>query len=272
MIGNWINADSPSWAAMTYSEVRTIAQQDGSILVVPVGSLEQHGDHLSTATDSLLVDAVAHGGAECTPNEVPLVIAPSLWMGRSPHHLRFGGTISLDTGALLDLLQHVADTAIENGFDALLLLNGHGGNSSVITDAVSEIGVLHPSVEVLGLTYFHLAEPIIDEVRESEIGGISHGGEFETSLMMHVHPELVRRDRISGTQREEPYQLARQDLFADGFLSVYRPFTEYSDSGAIGDPDLATEEKGQWLYNHLTESLADLLLEIHQRNQCKQGD
>lgn len=266
MAPDWMIANGPSWTAMTYSELTETAQQDGSILIVPVGSLEQHGDHLPTATDSILVNAIAHHGAECTPEDIPLVITPPIWTGRSPHHLSFGGTVSLDTNALLEVLQQIADTALENGFDAILLLNGHGGNSSVITDAVSEIGVQHSSVEVLGLSYFSLSEPIIDQIRESEIGGISHGGEFETSLMLYLHPDLVHRDQIAGTQREEPYSLARQDLFEDGPLSVYRPFTEYSDSGAVGEPGLATAEKGQRLHSFLGESLSTLLCEIHERN------
>ena len=263
---HWVGDPTVSWAAMTYTEILETAETDGSILVVPTGSLEQHGYHLPTATDSVLVNAIAQEGTTRVAGTVPVVVTPPLWTGRSPHHLSLGGTVSLDTRGLLDTLWQVAETALRNGFDALVFLNGHGGNASVVTDAVSEVGTAHPAVEVLGLTYFSLAADVVDGIRDSPTGGVSHGGEFETSLMLHVRPELVREDRITGTRRDEPYDAARQDLFVDGPLAVHREFDEYSDSGAVGDPELATGDKGRDLYDHIASNLGDLLTVVHERN------
>ncbi|WP_458190074.1 creatininase family protein [Haladaptatus sp. NG-WS-4] len=249
-----------------YAEIVDTAAEDGSVLIVPVGSLEQHGYHLPVATDTLLVEAVAHAGAEHVHKSLPVLVTPTIWSGRSPHHLPFGGTVSLDTTTLLNVLSEVAETAFENDFDALLFLNGHGGNMSVIADAVSEVGDDHPDREVLGLTYFHLANEVVAGVRESDVGGISHGGEFETSLMLHLHPDLVHEDRVEGTRRDEPYKHGRQDLFADGPLSVYRTFDEYSHSGAIGAPELASADKGQRFFDRLERELGELLREIHAQN------
>lgn len=255
-----------AWLTKPYSEIIDIATEDGSLLLVPVGSLEQHGYHLPVATDTLLVKAVAHAGADRVVESLPILVTPVIWSGRSPHHLPFGGTVSLTTETLLEMLSEVADTALENGFDALLFLNGHGGNMSVISDAVSKVGDQYPECDVLGLTYFHLAESVIADIRESETGGISHGGEFETSLMLHLYPELVNEDRMEGTRRDESYDRGRQDLFADGPLAVYRTFDEYSDSGAIGVPELATAEKGRELFECLETELAELLHEIYEEN------
>lgn len=262
-----LRATSPvGWLSKPYSDIVDTAEEDGSILVIPVGSLEQHGHHLPVATDSLLVEAVAHAGAERVHESVPVLVTPTVWSGRSPHHLPFGGTASVETTTLLSALSDIAETTLENGFDALLFLNGHGGNMSVISDAVTEVGDSHPDREILGLTYFHLVESVIEDVRESDVGGISHGGELETSLMLHLHPELVERDRIEGTRRDEPYESGRQDLFADGPLAVYRTFDEYSRSGAIGAPELATADKGRQLFEHLDTELGKLLHEIHTQN------
>ncbi|EMA38160.1 creatininase family protein [Halococcus hamelinensis] len=266
---HWVGEPAVSWAAMTYANVLDVAERDGSILVVPTGSLEQHGFHLPTATDSILVNAVAQEGATRTSETVPVVVTPPIWTGRSPHHLSLGGTVSLDTRGLLETLRQVAETALRNGFDALVFLNGHGGNASVVTDAVSEVGTAHPSVEVLGLTYFSLAADVVDGIRDSPTGGVSHGGEFETSLMLHVCPELVREDRITGTRRDEPYDAARQDLFVDGPLAVHREFDEYSDSGAVGDPEQASDSKGRELYDHIAANLGDLLTVIHDQNEAR---
>ncbi|MFB6149422.1 MAG: creatininase family protein, partial [Halobacteriales archaeon] len=102
-------------------------------------SLEQHGDHLPTITDTLLVSAVAQEGAHrAHEQDVPVLLTPTVWTGQSRHHLPFGGTASLDVETLLDVLEGIAETTLQNGFDALVLVNGHGGNVALIQNAVQE--------------------------------------------------------------------------------------------------------------------------------------
>lgn len=267
MLNEGAAASGVSWGAHTYDEIGAIGESDGSILVVPVGSIEQHGKHLPVATDSILVGAIATLGAERVAEDVPILALPPFWSGFSPHHLHFGGTVSIDFDHMLAAIEDIADTALENDFDALVLLNGHGGNMSLIDSAVSTIGSTHDDVEVLGLTYFQLASGFIDEVRESDVGGMSHGGEFETSLMLHLRDELVHTDLIDGTYMDESYDLGTKDLMEGGPLAVYRGFEEYSASGAIGDPDLASAEKGEQIYELLGDELESLLRDIYERHR-----
>jgi creatinine amidohydrolase len=254
-----------AWATRPYGEIVDLAERGGSVLVVPVGSLEQHGYHLPVATDTLLADAVAHGAA--TTADAPVLVVPPIWTGLSEHHMPFGGTVTLDRETLAAVLEGVADTALANGFDAVLLLNGHGGNAALIDTVGAAVGADHPAVEVASLTYFALAGDIAAEVRDSERGGTGHGGEFETSLMLHLHPEFVDMDRAEGTMMDDPYAEVHQDLFDPGPLSVYRPFTEYSESGAVGAPTLGDAEKGRRLYEHVCERLATLFEAFHERTR-----
>lgn len=262
-----IGSDAVGWAGKTYNDIQTVAEQNGSVLVVPIGSIEQHGHHLPVATDTVLADAIAHLGAKRVEDEVPILVTPPFWSGFSPHHMSFGGTITLDFDSMLNALENIADSALENGFDALLLLNGHGGNQSLVSAATSTIGGDHPDVEILGLTYFKLASQFIDEIRDSDSGGMSHGGEFETSLMMHLRPELVDEDAIEAPMLDEPYELGTQDLVEGGLLSVYREFKEYSpDTGAIGAPELASAEKGEEIHRLLGDEMESALLDIYEQN------
>lgn len=254
---------SHSWTDRTAEEVREQGTNDGSIAIVPVGSIEQHGRHLPVATDTYLVDAVAHLGARRVGDDIPVLVTPPIWGGYSPHHLSFGGTISLEFDTLKRTLEDVAGSVLTNGFDALLLLNGHGGNSALISGVTSTIGVDHPDAELLSVTYISLAKPFIDEIRESDPGGMAHGGEFETSLMQHLHPELVRTDAMDGDPLDEPYDHALDDMMEGGPLAVYRPFEEYSSSGAIGAPGLASREKGAAIFEGIGDELAELLRQIH---------
>lgn len=257
-----VRLSSVAWAAKTRTEIRETGTVNGSVVIVPIGSIEQHGHHLPVATDTLLADAVAHTGAERVPDDVQLLVTPPVWSGFSPHHSSLGGTITLELENLLVLLENVADSALENGFDGICFVNGHGGNASLVDNAVSTVGKSHPDVEVTGLTYFQLAESFVDDIRESDVGGMAHGGEFETSLMLHLHPELVEMEDADAEYLDEPYERGTRDLLIGGALSTYRPFEEYSESGAIGDPSLASAEKGAELFDRLTDELADVLRNV----------
>lgn len=260
-------AAATSWAGRTYREIAETGAANGSILLLPVGSIEQHGHHLPVATDTILVDAVARLGADRVADDVPLLVGPPLWAGYSPHHLPFGGTLTLTFDTLLDTVEEVGDAALDNGFDALVLVNGHGGNKPLIAAATSTVGTAHPGAEVMGLTYFDLATAFIDDVRDSDPGGMAHGGEFETSLMLHLRPDLVREEAMVAPNMDEPYDRAPGDLLEGGPLSVYRDFDAYSESGAIGDPTVASPEKGERIYDLLGDELEAFLREVYANNR-----
>ncbi|QGA81108.1 creatininase family protein [Halomicrobium sp. LC1Hm] len=266
MLYDSIGATDSEWAGKPYAEIREVADRDGSVLVVPVGSIEQHGHHLPVATDTILVDAVVHGGTEQTGADVPVLVTPTVWTGFSPHHLSFGGTLSLELDHLRAVLEDVALTGIQNGFDAVCFVNGHGGNAALVDAVVSTVGT-ETDAEVLGTTYFTLATDEVGALRDSEDGGMAHGGEYETSLMLHLRPDLVADPaKREGTLWDEHYEWSGGDLLDGGPVSVYRSFDEYSESGAIGAPELASAEKGARIYDAVTSELAALLVAIHEHN------
>lgn len=251
-----------AWAAATRTEIDDVAETDGSVAVVPVGSVEQHGNHLPVGTDSLLADAVSNEG--CSRADAPGLVTPVVWLGNSPHHVSLGGTITTDPDGLRAQLHDVADSVFDAGFDGILFVNGHGGNASIISTAVSSVGSTHPEREVTGLTYFQLAAPFINEIRESEPGGMAHAGEFETALMRYLYPEHVG-DETDAEYMDDPYEWGLVDLTESGPLSSYRPFEDYSGSGAIGDPDLGTAEKGEALFDRLSDELGSVIEAVHEQ-------
>ncbi|MDS0279870.1 creatininase family protein [Halomicroarcula sp. S1AR25-4] len=253
------------WAGMTASGVRDVGEQCGSVLVIPVGSVEQHGNHLPVVTDTLLVEAMVDAAIERL-DDVPVVVTPPVWSGFSPHHLSFGGTLSLEFAHLRATLEDIAHTGIQNGFDAVLFVNGHGGNGPLIDAVVSTVGV-DTEAEVLGTTYFRLASDRIEELRTTETGGMAHGGEFETSLMLALRPDLVGDpDARDGEPMDEHYEWGGQDLLDGGTVTVYRSFDAYSSSGAIGAPKRASAETGDRIRSIIGEELAALMVAIHENN------
>lgn len=264
-------AEPFSWAGSTHDEITTIGGRDGSVLIVPIGSIEQHGHHLPVATDTILVDAVVSQTGEHlaeteteTETELPFLVAPTIWAGYSPHHLDFGGTLTAPFATLLAVVSDIVESGLQNDFDSVLIVNGHGGNTALITAATSEIGTSAPDREILSCTYFELATPHIDEIRDSDLGGIAHGGEFETSLMLHLRPDLVRPAQMNVTYRDEPYTHGGQEMFDSGALSSYRSFAELSETGELGDPTVASAEKGEKLLANLVAELSTIIQEASQ--------
>lgn len=254
-----------SWATKPYPEIRQIAAEPESVLLVPVGSLEQHGHHLPTVTDTALADAVTNLAAERVADRMPVLVTPVQWTGHSPMHLdSFGATVSLSLEGLVGGLEGIGRTGLNNGFDAIVFINGHGDNSPAIDGAVSKLGAAYPDVEVLGLTYYHLISEFANEVRESDVGGMSHGGELETSLMLHLFPELVHKEKISEWERRDmAYRHAAADMTESGPINVYRSSNRYSESGVEGDPSVASATTGEEIFDRLGDEFEALLEDLH---------
>ena len=115
---------------MTWEEVRAAAS-DGAVALLPAGSTEQHGPHLPVKTDALLVTSVARAAVKALPASVPAVLAPTLFLGASDHHVPFFA-LSLDERTYVDVVEQTGLCFAEAGFRRLFILNGHGGNSAAI--------------------------------------------------------------------------------------------------------------------------------------------
>lgn len=268
MLYERIGSSSVKWAANNYHDIQSLAEIASSIVVIPVGSIAQHGPHLPTSTDTILATAESEEGAQkaISDYDVPVLVLPPVWTGHSHHHLPFGGTASVEINTLRSILFDIATSTLENEFDVFLMVTGHGGNKATITNATAEIGQHHPDVAVMGLSYFTLAVETINELRESDLGGMRHAGELETSLMLHLRPDLVDETSIEGTFGGKHYEHENQDLFDSGPLSVYRDFAAYTDQGAAGSPELASEQKGGQFFDAYRTEFARLLHTAHTNN------
>jgi len=254
------------WGELTYPELQERANSNGSVLVVPVGAIEQHGRHLPTATDTILATTITKRSVDATGEQIPVVTTPAVWFGFSPHHLSFGATVSFPYELLVESLYSIGKAGVENGFDAVLYLNGHGGNKPATGMTTSKLGAEYPEAQVLDLFYLDLFEPGYLDLKLSDTTG-THASEIETSLMLAVRPDLVHMERAATIEQEEPYDRVGTDLLASGPLSIYRSFDEYTETGNVGDPTQASAEKGQQLLKYFEEQISEILLQVHQQEQ-----
>lgn len=173
-------------------------------LVIPIGATEQHGPHLPLRVDALIAERVAHSAAaRATTEQRPVWVAPTLAYGASDHHLPRPGTLSLRGRTYLAVLTDLVESAVVGGFQRIVLLNGHGGNEDLARQAAREVTVERPVV-VGAAGYWTLGWRALSRIAVEEgLGGMpGHAGAFETSLLLHLEPEVVSLERAQDTPPE----------------------------------------------------------------------
>ena len=232
--------------------------RDRVVCLVPLGSVEQHGPHLPMGNDSL----IAHGlCTEVASRLSPAVLVlPPPWIGYSPHHMRFAGSLTLQAETFTALVGDITRSLVLHGFRRIALINGHGGNASLTALAATELGHRFAGqARVAGLTYFHLAAAAIDALRLSATGGTGHACEVETALMQHLHPGLVRNDRRAARDPDTGTPYLSTDLTRGSRVASYADFGDLSSTGVLGDPTLATPAHGARLFDACATVLADFV-------------
>lgn len=227
---------------MSWQELRD-AGAAGATALVPTGSLEQHGHHLPVKTDTALVTAVAEKAAASAAETVDVVLAPTLWLGASHHHLPFFA-LSVDESTYVAMLTQMGTSLAQGGFRRLFFLNGHGGNSAPLRLAMSQMRRLAPDLWVAVADYWSLGAAEIRQIRTTGPGGMGHACEFETSLMMHIDQDAVREGRRKASVPAWPKGF-ESDLVASGPVSLGFDWSRVTADGTLGDPTAATPENGE---------------------------
>lgn len=238
------------WETLTTLDFKEITSEDAAVLVV--GSLEQHGNHLPTGTDIYLGEEIAKRAGEAAKRRIYLL--PSVAYGFSAHHMDFPGSVTLTQKTLCSLVVEIAGSVIEAGFTKIVFVISHGGNFPAVHMAVNELGITNPSCSVVMFKYWDFMQEFMAELRDSELGGIGHAGEMETSMMMYLYPKMVGCDW-------KMYRLAcgnvwfHPDMFAKNKVAVYKRFGEISPFGNVGVCDSANAEKGRKILEYLAKEI-----------------
>jgi creatinine amidohydrolase len=221
--------------ALTWPQVRAEIEAGRDTVVVALGATEQHGHHLPLATDALLGDHLARALAE----RLDAFLAPTLRVGCSAHHLGFAGTMSLSEDTFQAVVGDLVRSLSRGGFRRIVLVPSHGGNFAPLAAAIAK---LDRPERVTALTDLGMLFQIA-QLGEREFGvplsdGGVHAGEWETSMLLAIHPELVSMEHAQPGFTGE-LQDAIAGMFAEGGVAALSPV------GAIGDPAQASAEHGE---------------------------
>lgn len=210
--------------------------------LLPVGSTEQHGPHLPLGTDHLTAAEVAQRASA----QGGWLVLPTVPVGVSEHHRQFWGTLWVEPDVLRDYVLGIARSVASHGLCRLVLVNGHGGNVPALDEAARRL-----RRDGIFSYVFSWWRAIPEVIAETIATGGSHAGEMETSAVLAFAPHLVSPDRyaeaVAGAAPEWGKRLHGVEI---GFDT-----RDFSQSGAVGDPTLATAEKGQRLLAAAAERL-----------------
>jgi creatinine amidohydrolase len=228
---------------LAWPEIAELREKNGGLLLLPLGATEQHGPHLPVAMDTLLAEAVCHAVSETTGVPVMSALRYTVSQGHTP---KWPGTFSLRHETFIASLRDIAAWAVASGWKKLLLINAHFGNDAPARVAVDQLRLAHLGKLQIGLIHvFKLSDSIWAEYTED--ADDLHANQAETSLMLHLHPDLVHLDRLAGS--DDPDRTG-------GSIFCY-PVAQTSLNGVTGHPSRATHEQGQRLFLEMVTALTE---------------
>ncbi len=235
-----------------------------AVAVLPVAAVEQHGPHLPLSVDATLLQGVVDAALPRLPADLPVLFLPPQVVGLSTEHLAYPGTLSLAPATVIALWTEIGACVARAGVKKLLLLNGHGGQVSVMDIVARELRQ-HHGLLTYSSSWFSL--PLPDAVQalfsaEEHRFGI-HAGEIETSMMLHLAPQTVRMEQAQDFRSSSQDRAGRYALLGNGkSAKMGWAMQDYHPAGAVGNAAGATAEKGRAVVEAAGAQLALLLQEL----------
>ena len=248
---------------LTWPEIN-LAVEQRKVVVLPVGSVEQHGHHLPLDVDFKLASSVCYAAGERSPED--MLVLPPVQYGYCHHVMDFPGTINVQPTTFVNVLLDITRSVAYHGFKKIVLVNGHGSNHPLVEQAGRQTN-LQTDALCCTLSWWQLvAEVWNTEIRESGFGGCAHACELETSMYLHLDEAGVRKDRVKGALPDHITQIpgskdwTQVDLtLGAGPASIISWTSGYSETGSFGAPELATVEKGEKVFAHAVDRLVALV-------------
>jgi len=245
-----------NWQELSSSEVG--ARSRDTLVVVPIASIEQHGPHLPVGTDSYIAEAMA--SALDREFEGRLLILPVQRLGCSEHHMAFPGTLTLQHHTFEAVILETLEAMVRQGFRRFLILNGHGGNQAIGGVITEKAAHRWPDAQVIFTSWWRVAAERLKNLVEGAFPSVGHACEFETSLMLALHPGLVNMALAVDDGLPPPAKPLQHDLLSGPAAALAIPMDRLTQHGVYGRPTLAKAEKGRRILVETVAALRELIV------------
>jgi creatinine amidohydrolase len=245
---------------LKWPEINKIASGN-KVVLIPIGSLEGHGEHLPLDTDIIIPSEICKLVAKKIPKQV--ILMPGIPYGYSKNHMVFPGSISIEEHTLIEFLAQICFSLVSHGFDRILFVNGHGGNVPILDLATRKINLTNQKVLCASLAWY-----LIPEVRKKfeEVnpfpskGSMTHAGMLETSVYLAICEKAVSMEKA------KPVELPSEKHVGfgteDAPVMMMRPWSSYTETGVLGHPEVATPKIGKELLKIAVSALEKIIEEF----------
>jgi creatinine amidohydrolase len=247
------------WEDLTWHDLRGI-DAGRTVAVLPVAAIEQHGPHLPLATDAIINRGILERALALVDAATPVLVLPAFPVGRSGEHAAFPGTLTLDAETLARVWFQIARSVHRAGLRKLVIVNSHGGQPQVADIVVQDLREQLDMLAVVANTFVFEPDGLFPE--DERRHGI-HAGAGETSMLLHLRPDTVRRDLLDDFQPASlEHERTNRELRFHGPVTIGWATQDLHPSGACGDARQATAEAGRAIVEHVATRLAVLLDEV----------
>ncbi|NWJ26990.1 creatininase family protein [Rhizobium sp. RM] len=251
--------------AFYWNELNTLdfatLDPENTVAILPIASTEQHGPHLPVATDVAIAEGMLSEFRVQKPADLATLVLPTQQIGKANEHIYGPGTLSFDADLLIRMWTSIGQKVSEAGVKKMVIVNSHGGNVDIMSIVGRELRVRY-GMAVVGTQWGRFGHPegLIGE-HEMKFG--IHGGEVETSLMLHFRPELVRMEKAQNFTSKAEWQKERSR-----FIQPLPPHAlawiahDLNDNGVVGDASKGTAAKGEAICKHQVSGFIELLRDL----------
>jgi creatinine amidohydrolase len=250
---------------LTWPEMNAaIARVPQPVVLAPIGAVEDHGPHMSLSTDNDILEGIL---AECgRRSEGDLLLLPVIPFGLDEHHMDFPGTIAIDIQTTLAYLTQTVISVARHGFTHILIVNGHGSNAAICDlatrDCVLKTGVICAATTVNAAVNPALVADVLDAERKGGWGSVGHACEYETAIMLHLHPERVEMDKAYRDVGQLKLKYFNWDYPEPSAYAWQDWWSRFSKEGICGDAAAATREFGERMFELTVERFLEMVREF----------
>lgn len=243
---------------MTWLEIED-RLKESNIVIVPIGSTEQHGPALPLNNDAFIATQFAKRTAERLWDSIKVVVTPPITFGYSLHHMGFKGTITLRESTLTDVIIDICTSLATHGFKKIILINGHGGNTIAIGNALRLLqGKI--SAQVFNIDWWTFAS---DKILEIATRPVYHACDMETSVSMYLEQRVLKDKLVDEPGRSPVPGFVEPDLFAPSpKVSMMYTMKDITDSGVVGYATKATKKKGKQIAEVVLDRIVNFIMKL----------